>query len=90
MLLSLNWISEVQIINEVISWNSHRGSAITNLTRIHEGVGLIPDLTQWVKGSGVAVSYGVGHRCSSDLALLWLWCRLAATALIPPLAQELP
>ena len=29
---------------------------------------------------GVAVSYGVGHRHSLDLALLWLWCRLAAVA----------
>ena len=29
-------------------------------------------------------------RCSSDLALLWLWCRPAAAALIQPLAQELP
>ena len=23
------------------------------------------------------MSCGVGHRCSSDLVLLWLWCRLA-------------
>ena len=41
-------------------------------------------------GSGVVMSCGVGHRCSSDLALLWLWCRLAATALIRPLAWESP
>ena len=39
-----------------------------------EDVGLIPGLAQWVK----------------DLMLQWLWCRPAATALIPPLAQELP
>ena len=40
-------------------------------------------------GSGVAVvSCGVGHRSSSDLALLWLWCRPAATAPIQPLAWE--
>ena len=32
----------------------------------------------------------VGHRHGSDLALLWLWCRLAAAALGPPLAWELP
>jgi len=37
-------------------------------------VGLIPGLAQWVK----------------DLMLQWLWCRPAAIALIPPLAQELP
>ena len=36
------------------------------------------------------VSCGVGHRCGSDLALLWLWCRLAAAAPIGCLAQELP
>ena len=35
---------------------------------------------------------GVGRRCrcSLDPALLWLWCRLAATALIQPLAWEPP
>ena len=33
---------------------------------------------------------GVGCRCGSDPVLLWLWCRPAATALIPPLAWELP
>ena len=33
---------------------------------------------------------GVGHRCGLDLALLWLWCRLAAVALIGPLAWEPP
>ena len=36
------------------------------------------------------MSCGVGHRCGLDLALLWLWCRLAATALIRPLAWEPP
>ena len=44
---------------------------LTNLTRNHEVVG---------SRSGVAVSYGVGHRRGSDPALLWLWCRLVATA----------
>ena len=41
-------------------------------------------------GPGVAMSGGVGHRCGSDPALLWLWCRLAATAPIRPLAWEPP
>ena len=36
------------------------------------------------------MSFGVGHRHSSDLALLYLWCRPEATALIQPLAWELP
>ena len=33
---------------------------------------------------------GVGRRCSSDLVLLWLWQRLAATVPIRPLAWEPP
>ena len=36
------------------------------------------------------MSCGVGHRCGWDPSLLWLWCRLAATALIRPLAWEPP
>ena len=55
------------------NWSSLHGSAVTNPTSIHEDAGLIP---------GLAMSCDVGHRCSSDPALLWLWHRLAATALI--------
>ena len=36
------------------------------------------------------MSCGVGRRHSLDAALLWLWYRLAAAALIRPLAWELP
>jgi len=36
------------------------------------------------------MSHGIGHRCDSELVLGWLWCRLAAAALIGPLAWELP
>ena len=36
------------------------------------------------------MSCGVGHRCGSDTTLLWLWHRLAAVALIGPLAWEPP
>ena len=41
-------------------------------------------------GSGIAMSFGAGCRCGLDPELLWLWCRLAATALIQPLAWEPP
>ena len=34
------------------------------------------------------MSCGIGHRCSLDLALLWLWRRPSVTALIRPLEWE--
>ena len=36
------------------------------------------------------MSCGGRRRRDSDLVLLWLWCRPTATALIQPLAWELP
>ena len=41
-----------------IPGSSHRGSLVTNPTRIHEYVGSIPGLAQWIK----------------DPVWLWLWC----------------
>ena len=38
----------------------------------------------------MAVSCGVGCKCSSHPKLPWLWYRLAAAALIRPLVWELP
>ena len=41
-------------------------------------------------GSGVAMSWGVGRRRGSDLALLWLWRRPVATAPIQSTASWEP
>ena len=70
-------------------WSSRHGSAETNLTSAHEDAGSIPGLAVGYR-SGVAVSCGVGHRCGSDPALLWLWYRPVAAAPIQPLAWEPP
>ena len=56
------------------SRSCRHGVAQTYQTRNHEVVGLIHSLAQWVR----------------DLALLQLWCRPAAVALIRPLAWEPP
>ena len=65
---------------------------LTNQTRNHEVAGSDPALAQWVKGSGFAISCGVGCRYGSDLVLLWLWLWLwlAPVALIGPLAWAPP
>ena len=70
--------------------SSHHGAAEANPTRSHEVLGLIPGLAQWVKDLAFAMSCGVGQRCVSDPAWLWLWCRLAPVAPIRPLAWEPP
>ena len=63
---------------------------LTNPTKNHEVKGSIPALAQWVKDLALAVSCGVGCRRGSDPTLLRLWCRLATTAPIRPLAWEFP
>ena len=48
----------------------------------------LASLSEW--GFSIAVSWGVGHRHNLDPALLWLWYRPAALAVIQPLIWELP
>ena len=55
---------------------------LMNPTRINEDADPILGLAQWVKDLAFATSCGVGFRRGSDLMLLWLWCKLVATALI--------
>ena len=73
-LSSTSYYWSLDTILKCLFRRSCRSSVIMNLTSIHEDSGLIPALAQWVK----------------DLALLWLWCRLAVVALIRRLAWESP
>ena len=36
-----------------VLWSSHHGSELTNPTSIHEDVGSIPSVAQWVKNPGL-------------------------------------
>ena len=62
---------------------------LTNLTSIYED--WVPSLTSL---SGLRIQHcrelWCRSKCRSDLALLWLWLRLAATAPIGPLVWEPP
>ena len=63
-----------------------RQAKYPNPTSICEDASLIPGLHQWVKDPALLQAASK----TADPVWLWLWCRLAAAALIWPLARELP
>ena len=68
-------------IKNYSQWSSCRGSTVTNPTSIFEDTGPIPGLPRRVEDP-VLLWTALGH--GSDVALLWLWCRPTAVALIWP------
>ena len=44
-----SWDLRKCLIKNLVYGSSHRGLVVTNLTSIHEDVGSIPGLAQWVK-----------------------------------------
>ena len=65
-------------------------SCCSSVETIWLGCRFDPWLPSVGQGSGIAMSYGVSHRLSSDPVLLWLWYRPAAVAPIWSLAWDLP
>ena len=69
--------------------SSHHGSVATNPVSTHED-----SVQSLALLSGLRIQHcrelWCRSRCGSDLLLLGLWCRLAAAALIRPLAWEFP
>ena len=78
------------LFNKWCLGSSHYGAAEMNLTSIHEDACSIPGLAQMYATTGVVTGCGTGHRCGLELVLLWLLCQMAAAALIPHLAWDLP
>ena len=71
-------------------WSCLCGSVVMNPTSIHEDRGLIPGLDQWIRELVLLWSVVLVTDMAQIPELPWLWHRLAFTALIQPLAWELP
>ena len=59
-------LSGVERKYKTLGGSSCHASVEMNPTSIHEDAGWIPGIAQWVKGSGVVGSCGVGRRRGSD------------------------
>ena len=70
--------------------SSHGASVAMNPTSSHEDTGSIPGLVELGLRSGIALSCGVGRRCSSDPALLWLWCPSSCSSDLTPSLRARP
>ena len=90
------WKREIKHANNsVVKWkvmdgSSCFGSVVNEPDRHPWGWGFCPWPCSVDWGSSIAISCGVGRRCSSDPALLWLWRRLVATAPTGPQAWDPP
>ena len=77
-------------------WNKKGNKGVPTATQqkrirlVSIGCGFDPWPRSEAQGSGVGVSWGVGHRHALDPVWLWLWRRPAAAAPIGPLAWEPP
>ena len=89
IIIKMAKVKDKERILKATRGSPHRGAVEMNLTRNHEIAGSTRPCSVGCR-SGVAVSCGVCHRRGSDVALLWLWCRLEAVAPILPLAWEPP